>query len=339
MNGSFLRILFGCILTILYLRGINSPDCMKIPTLFKEYVWLVETIYQAGKITFAEINDKWKRREDSGGVKFSRTTFNRHRDAILEMFGVVIDCDFKDGFRYFIRNKKVLSEASVTNWLFATLSVGNMLDKNVGVQDRILLESIPSGDIHLKRIIKAMRESRKIRMIYQKYSSASEKPYTVAPYCVKLFKRRWYVLTKIERTAEDGTQESSMAVFSIDRIKNVELLEEKYVVDPDFCAKEYFADSFGIMVDTDTAVEEIVLRAYGMEMYYLRDLPLLPSQCEIATTKEYADFKIRLRPTSDFKAHILSRGEWLQVVSPEWLANDIQNWLQAAIGKYKNEKK
>lgn len=312
---------------------------MKIPTLFKEYIWLIETIHQAGKITFAEINSKWQRREESGGVDFSRTTFNRHRDAILDMFGVIIECDKKDGYRYYIYNKEVLSDDTVANWLFATLSVGNMLDENVGVQDRILLESIPSGGTHLKDIIKAMRESRKIRMTYQKYSAANEKKYLAAPYSIKLFKRRWYMLAKIERTAEDGALETSMVVFSLDRIRCVELLEEKFMVEADFCAKEYFAESFGIMVDTCTKVERIVLRAYGMEKYYLRDLPIHPSQREIAATKEYTDYEIRLRPTSDFKAHILSRGEWLQVISPRWLANDIKNWLQAAIGKYQEEKK
>ena len=63
---------------------------MKIPILFKEYIWLIETINRAGKITFAEINERWKRKEESGGLKFSRTTFNRHRDAIFDMFCVII---------------------------------------------------------------------------------------------------------------------------------------------------------------------------------------------------------------------------------------------------------
>ena len=81
---------------------------MKVPILFKEYIWLIETIYQAGRITFAEINEKWQRREESGGVDLSRTTFNRHRDAILDMFGVVIECDRKDGNRYYIYNIELL---------------------------------------------------------------------------------------------------------------------------------------------------------------------------------------------------------------------------------------
>jgi hypothetical protein len=310
---------------------------MKIPTLFKEYIWLIETIHQAGKITFAEINDKWKRKEESGGVELSRTTFNRHRDAILDMFGIIIECDHKDGFRYYIYNKEVLNEDCVANWLFTTLSVGNMMDENMGLQERILLESIPSGGLLLKRIIKAMRESRKITMTYQKYSSANAKSYQASPYCVKLFKRRWYVLTKIERVSAEGLTETSMAVFSLDRIKGIELLQERFKIEPDFCAEKYFADSFGIMVDTSTEKERIVLRAYGMEKHYLRDLPLHPSQREIAATDEYADFEIRVRPTSDFKAHLLSRGEWLQVISPEWLATDIKNLVQAVLEKYKKE--
>ncbi len=307
---------------------------MKIPTLFKEYIWLLETIYHAGKISLAEINEKWRHKEESRGANFPRTTFNRHREAILNMFGVIIECDRTDGNRYYISNKGVLKSNSVANWLFSTLSVGNILDENVGLQNRVLLESIPSGGALLRRIIKAMRVNRKINMQYQKYSSATAKTYLAEPYCVKLFKRRWYVLTKVEREKEDGTIEKSMSVFSLDRIVDVELTQEKFVLDDNFDAEKYFAESFGIMVDTNIKPERIILRAYGMERYYLRDLPLHPSQREIAANDEYIDFEIRIRPTSDFKAHILSRGEWLQVIAPSWLAEDIMHLHQASIDKY-----
>lgn len=309
---------------------------MKIPTLFKEYIWLIETIHQAGKITFAEINEKWRKREESGGVEFARTTFNRHRDAILEMFGVIIDCDRKDGYRYFIYNKEVLSDDSVANWLFSTLSVGNMLDENVGVQDRILIESVPSGDVHLKQIIKAMRENRRIMITYRRYGAASANSFSVAPYCVKLFKRRWYVLARIDRPTYNRT---TMAVFALDRIESVELQKETFKIDPDFDAQEYFGECFGIVVGDGTMPERIVLRAYGLETYYLHDLPLHHTQREVNVTKEYTDFEFYMRPTSDFKAHLMSSGEWLKVIEPKWLAKEMQNWLQAAIDRYKNKEK
>jgi hypothetical protein len=129
-----------------------------------------------------------------------------------------------------------------------------------------------------------------------------------------------------------------MAVFSLDRIENVELQQEKFVMDPDFDANEFFGECFGIVVGDGTLPERIVLRAYGMEPHYMRDLPLHHSQREINATEEYTDFELYMRPTSDFKGHLMSRGEWLQVISPKWLAEDMQNWLQAAINRYKNEK-
>ncbi len=312
---------------------------MKIPILFKQYIWLIETIYEAGKITFAEINEKWLRTEESEGVELSRTTFNRHRDAILDMFGVIIECDRKDGYRYYIYNKEVLSDNSIANWLFSTLSVGNMLDENVGVQDRILLESIPSGNQDLRLIIKAMRENRRMIITYRRYGAASANSFPVAPYCVKLFKRRWYVLVRFDRPSyrDNGNgDKEALSILSLDRIENIELLQEKFTINPEFDAVTFFNECFGIVVGDGTQPVRIVLRAYGMEPHYLRDLPLHHSQREILSTEEYTDFELFMRPTSDFKASLMSRGEWLQVISPDWLALDMQNWLQAAINRYKN---
>ena len=35
--------------------------------LFDKYIWLVDTIYRAGKITFEEINERWLRSRLSEG--------------------------------------------------------------------------------------------------------------------------------------------------------------------------------------------------------------------------------------------------------------------------------
>lgn len=55
---------------------------MKTYTKFKEYIWLVNTIYKARKITLAEINERWLETEMSEGVELARATFNRHKDTI-----------------------------------------------------------------------------------------------------------------------------------------------------------------------------------------------------------------------------------------------------------------
>lgn len=314
---------------------------MKIPILFKQYIWLIDTINRAGKITLAELSQQWQEKEESEGLPLSRTTFNRHRDAILDMFGVIIECDRKDGNRYYIENKEVLEENTVQNWMLSTLSVSNMLDENVSLQHRILIESIPSGNYILQDIIKAMRESRRIMITYRRYGAASANSFSVAPYCVKLFKRRWYLLARFDgptyRDNGKGDKES-LSVFSLDRIEDLIIQESKFIMNPDFDAATYFNECFGIVIGDGTKPERIVIRARGIEPYYLFDLPLHESQCVINETEDYTDFEYYLRPTSDFKAHLMSRGEWLQVISPEWLADEMQRWIQAALNRYNNGK-
>ena len=106
-------------------------------------------------------------------------------------------------------------------------------------------------------------------------------------------------------------------------------------MDPDFDAQAYFKDYFGVMTDDRLPVERIVLRAYGNEPYYLRDLPLHPSQREVAKGDDYTDFEVCLHPTRDFLAYILSRGGWLQVISPDSIAQQIKEMLQSAEENYK----
>ena len=302
---------------------------MTTPGQFKEYIWLVNTIYKARKISLKDINEQWLQTEMSEGVEINRTTFYRHRCAIEDIFGVYIDCDRKAGNKYFIGNREVLHEDSVQNWMLTTLSVSNLLSESMSLNDRILLESVPSGGGMLETVIKAMKESRKLSFSYQKYGKQQpDADREVSPYCVKLFSQRWYVLGPIAN--------GEMRLFSLDRMGDVTLQKEKFKMDKNFDAIAYFSESYGVMVDHRVSTERIVLRAYGLEPYYLRDLPLHHSQREIRSTDEYCDFELRLKPTSDFKGKLLQRAEWIEVLEPQSLIDDIIALHQRSINRYKN---
>lgn len=130
---------------------------MKTFAKFKEYIWLVNTIYKARKITFAEIQDKWLDSELSDGVELARATFNRHKSAVEEMFGILIECDKKDGFRYYIDNAEVLKEDSIQNWMLSTMSVHNVISESLSLQNRILVEQVPSQGEYMHQVIEAMK--------------------------------------------------------------------------------------------------------------------------------------------------------------------------------------
>ena len=292
-------------------------------------------------MTLGEISELWRQQKESGGEELSRTTFNRHRGSILDIFGVIIECDRKDGYRYYIENEEVLKENSIQNWMFSTLSVSNMLEGNAGLQNRILLESIPSGDDKLRLIIDAMRDNRRIKIQYHKYSSSESKPYTLEPYCLKLYNRRWYMLVKKADAItanEDKGKKGDLFIFSLDRIESIELLQTKFVVDKNFDAEDYFNDCFGIMVDGSLKAERVVLRAYGLEPYYLRDLPIHRTQKVIKKTEEYTDYELKLRPAEDFIEHLLSLSTRVRVIEPVWLAKEMQQRLRDALSIYKDNR-
>ena len=311
---------------------------MNIPGKFKEYIWLLNTIRQARHISLAEINRKWVQTDMSGGVEMARSTFNRHKDAIEDIFGLYIDCDRQNGYQYYIGNEQVLREDSIQNWMLSTLSVNNIISESLALQSRILLQPVPYEGEYLKMVIDAMKRSVRIAVDYRRYGSDKPNHLVFEPYCIKLFKQRWYILGHFHRDAtEEKPATDYFGIFSFDRILDMSLTDIKFQVDPDFDAQEYFEESYGVLVGDSTPCERIVVRAYGQERYYLRDLPLHKSLREIGQGEDFADFELMMRPTIDLSGHLLSRGNQIKVISPEWLAQEIRDMHLRAASLYEPE--
>ena len=318
---------------------------MKQKHLFREYIWLVNTIWKARKISLADINSRWVRTEMSEGKDMARSTFNRHKDAIEDMFGIIIKCDANDGYKYYIYNERALNEDSVQNWMLTTLTVNNVISESMSLQDRIILESVHTDEEIFDILIEAMKQSVRVSIEYKKYGSKELKSYTFAPYCVKLFKRRWYVLAQFERKAEVGEQPvrrkglpkgftEYFRMFSFDRIQDVQLTDTKFVIDPEFSADTYFRDYYGALIMDDVKRERVVVRAFGRERFYLNDLPLHESQTIVGKGDDYVDFALTLCPTSDFCAQLLSRSSQIKVLQPQWLADTIKQMHIEAAQRY-----
>lgn len=307
---------------------------MTSPTLFKEYIWLVNTIAKARHITFADINDRWCETEMSGGVEIARATFNRHRKAIADIFGIYIDCDRRSN-KYYIANEHELHGNSIQSWMISTLSVSNIISESMSLNDRILLERIPSAGETLQTVIEAMKQNVRLRVSYQSYGSDAPRFFLLDPYCIKLFSQRWYVLANAHRPATaEKPERNFMGVFAFDRIKTMETTQEKFALPKDFDAATFFSECIGVIVGDGTKAERVVLRIYGSEINYLRDLPLHHSQREIGEGDGYVDFEYYLRPTYDFTRAVLTGGHKYKVLSPQWLADDVREQLRMALAMY-----
>ena len=210
---------------------------MKASDLFKQYVWLTDTIYRAGEISFQEINGLWVKTVMSNGIPMGRTTFNRCRTAIEEIFNLNIECKKKDVYVYYIENKDILKNNSIQHWMLDSLSVSNMLLESISMKEYILLENIPSGRKHLHTIINGMKLKCKLALEYKKFGREKAHNITVAPYAVKVFKQRWYLL------ANDGKWDVP-AVYALDCIISLEMTHQPYEYPKGFDAENFFKDCY-----------------------------------------------------------------------------------------------
>lgn len=300
---------------------------MKAAEIFKQYIWLTDTILRAGRITLNEINERWVQTDMSGGLPMSRTTFNRHRVAIEDMFDLCIGC-YESGRNscYYIENKEVLENDNLQHWMLDSLTVGNLLMESTSLRDRIVLEQIPAGKQFLSPIIDSMKQSRKLVLTYCKFG---QEPYTISvdPYGIKVFKHRWYMVAKNEKR-------STPSIYALDRVVSVEETDERFELPEDFDTECFFKDYYGVLCNTGDKAERIVIRAYPPFTYYLRTLPLHHSQKELANTPEYADFELFLHPTFDFLQELFSQMNEVEVLEPESLRAVVKGRLERMMARY-----
>lgn len=295
--------------------------------LFQRYVWLVDIIYRAGRITFEEINDKWINSGlNDSSEDFPLKTFHNHKTAIRDMFDIDIECDKRNGYAYYIDNANDVECGGIRSWLLNSFAVNNLINESHKLKHRILFEKIPSGQQFLTPVIEAMRDGVTIEMTYQNYWHDRSYTFEVEPYFVKVFRQRWYVI--------GNSAKEEIRVYSLDRVQSLQHTENKFTLPIGFNGEEYFANSFGI--SNYGKPEFIIVRVYNEEKKnrYFKSLPLHHSQEVMEETEEYTIFRYYLQPTYDFRQELLSHGAEIEVMSPKWFREEIRNILRDQICNY-----
>lgn len=296
----------------------------------QKYTWLINTIRRGGEISLKELSDKWERATDySDGKKLHRSTFNHWRDAIVEQFGIIIDCRRVGGYRYSIANPEDIDDDKLKKWMLDSYAVSAVIGENIALKDRILVDEIPSGREHLTTIIEAMKENRVVEIAYRSFGREHPSSFAIRPYCLKLFDNRWYVLARNNR--------DEIRLYGLDRIESVMLTDATFRLPDDFDAESYFTNAYGIVIGYDVKPRTILLRAYGEHKHYMASLPLHHSQTMIADGDEYADFELFVAPTYDFIMKLLQFGPRVEVMRPAELRLVMKVELKNTYDYYKND--
>ena len=176
-----------------------------------------------------------------------------------------------------------------------------------------------------------MKENRVLNITYHSYWKDEENNFDVQPFCVKLFRQRWYM---VARSTYSYYYEKGPRIYALDRIMDLHKTEETFEMPKDWNAEEYFDGCFGIIADHKTEIQDVKLKVSAGQANYIRDLKLHDSQDEIEKNEEYSIFTYHLRPSYDFIQELLWHGGDMEVLEPQSLREDIASIIKRMNDKY-----
>ena len=284
---------------------------MRIDDILKRWAWLLEKLKDQPGLTREQIMEDWQKSliSEEGALTYSKSTFFYDIERLANLCGLVIKAETKcTASGYYIHDIKGFPY-TVSRWIMNVLHTDLVILRFKHLYRRIIIDDFPSDAGILEAILKAMEKNRKVRILYQRFGG-DESEYTIEPYCIKTYKRRYYVLGHCDS--------GRFRIFSLDRINDVTILQEEFIMDECFDAREFFNNFYGVFITTDDKEPtEITIRAHDDAKYYLQSVPLHHTQRLVCEGNGFADFCINIFPTKDFIGDILQQAGRLEIIAPK----------------------
>ena len=299
-----------------------------VSELIDKYIWLVQTFIDAGErgLSLPEIVDRWTARY--GGEDYPRRSFNNHREAVAEVFGIEIACNRSTNRYYIDAGESAVDKRQSVDWLVNTFTVNNLLTlSKERLSGRVSVEDIPSGQKWLVSVMQSMLDNTEMELHYRKYMSEDEEVRHIRPYAVKEFAKRWYIVAYSEEA-------SALRVYAMDRILALKPTGEKFKMPKGFQVDDLFESSYGIYLPEGEEPVLVKLRTTLREAAYLQDLPLHPSQVFLGTEGDFCLFALRVIPNPNFIMELIKHGKRLEILEPESLREQVKQELRNALNLY-----
>lgn len=301
-----------------------------VSELLNKYVWLIDTIRKYGDdgISLIDLQDRWQK---NFGGDYARRSFNNHRGAILDIFGIEIKCHRSSNTYYIPEGEGDLDNDKA--WLLDTFTVNSVLTEGKkALKYRVSVEEVPSGHKFLTEIMNAMLGNRQLQISYKKYDKDESETLHVLPYALKEGGRRWYLVGFcIER--DDNR------IYALDRIKSLQVTDEKFKIPQGYNVDEEFYFSFDNYIPKKGEKPvTIKLKTTSKEANYLRDLPLHKSQTEVAIEGDSHIFSMRVIPNDKLIMELCKYGTGVEVISPDEIRKRVIDMHKSALAMYKHKK-
>ena len=328
---------------------------------FLRYAWLVDLLSNVGEASFEEISEAW---EDDGllnpgGEPLSKDTFNKHKRALSEYFGIELGCrtivkeskaedvsveevpsyhrryegpnqerqrrhrehlyQTQTIYKYFIKKEKDDRLGKRTRSLISALLQNAQVERNAPLRSKVLFEE--ETGLYTYKTTQIINAINKERKVVLLYQKYG-KGEEVRERTLEPLGLKLFK-RRWYMLAKEGKE---LKVFALDdRTKSIKVTKDGFVYPGNFDPANYFDKAFGTVKGEP---ELIRVKTYGLETDYWRSSPMHPSQKEVETREEsgndYSVFELKMYPYAfEFKQELFSRIDQIEVLAPQKLRDEM----------------
>jgi len=259
----------------------------------------------------------------------SKRQFHRDLEDIASIFEIEINYDFK--LKAYAINEELQSEISRRRLeAFDTFNAFK-IDKTTSMSIHFEKRR-PQGTENMISLLHSIKNNLQVNFSYHKFWEDQPKDRTVEPLALKEFKNRWYLIAR-ELNADNLA--GSIKTFGLDRVKALDITRTEFKNSEKFNIDDEFQYCFGIISPKDEEPQEVILSFDPVQGKYIKSMPLHESQQILVDNDTELQIKLLLYVTYDFEMELLSYGQYVKVLKPDSLIQEMKSRYGNALLQYK----
>jgi len=173
----------------------------------------------------------------------------------------------------------------------------------------------------LQPAYRAIVEGKQVQINYKPFDFSKPLSMYFSPLLIKEYRNRWFLFGREKKSCE-------IMNLALDRIQNMEMIQQFVDSDDKFDTTAYFRDIIGVSKPYDTDSSEIKIWVSHKITPYWQTKPLHESQQLLQHNAEGSIYEFILIPNFEFKGELLRYGAQVEVLEPLSLRDEMADQVQ-----------